>query len=233
MTKSAAAAELTSSVEDYLKTVYQLTESGQAASTTGIAEALAIAAPSVSAMVKRLVEAGLVAHIPYKGVTLTGDGRRAALRMLRRHRIIETYLVSTLGYTWDNVHDEAERLEHAVSEDLVERLSRALGHPRVDPHGDPIPAADGEMIDVATTPLPDVEVGAVVTIHRVGTGSAERLRWLAAEGLVPGARLEVLEHQPFNGPVTIAINGQRRVIGRDVARHLLCVVAVPTVAGRH
>jgi DtxR family Mn-dependent transcriptional regulator len=173
-------------------------------------------------MIKRLAEAALVEHLPYKGVTLTRDGRRAALRMLRRHRIMETYLVSCLGYTWDNVHDEAENLEHAVSEDLVERMSRALGDPHFDPHGDPIPAADGHIVDVSTVRLPDVGVGETVTIARVGTGAADRLRWLADAGLVPGVRITILDQQPFNGPVTLSLDGVRRVVGRDLALQLLC-----------
>ena len=217
--------DLSRSVEDYLKVIYHLTEGGESASTTAIAEALDLAAPSVSGMTKRLAEAGLAEHQPYKGVTLTRDGRQAALRMLRRHRIIETYLVSHLGYTWDNVHDEAEKLEHAVSEDLVERMSRALGDPHFDPHGDPIPAADGRIIDVTTIPLPDIADGESVTISRVDTGSAERLRWLAGAGLVPGARVKMLDHQPFNGPVTVALDGARRVVGRDLAMQLLCTQA--------
>lgn len=216
------ASDLSRSVEDYLKVIYHLTETGQPASTTAIAEALELAAPSVSGMIKRLAEAALVEHLPYKGVTLTRDGRRAALRMLRRHRIMETYLVSCLGYTWDNVHDEAEKLEHAVSEDLVERMSRALGDPHFDPHGDPIPAADGHIIDVSTVRLPDVGVGETVTIARVGTGAADRLRWLADAGLVPGVRITILDQQPFNGPVTLSIDGVRRVVGRDLALQLLC-----------
>jgi DtxR family transcriptional regulator, Mn-dependent transcriptional regulator len=217
-----AAAALSRSVEDYLKVIYHLTESGESASTTAIAEALDIAAPSVSGMVKRLAEAGLTEHQPYRGVTLTSDGRHAALRMLRRHRVIETYLVSHLGYTWDNVHDEAEKLEHAVSEDLVERMSRALGNPQFDPHGDPIPAANGQIIDVSTTPLPDIADGERATIARVDTGSAERLRWLAGAGLVPGAHIIMLDHQPFNGPVTVSLDGVRRVVGRELALQLLC-----------
>ncbi len=216
------ASDLSRSVEDYLKVIYHLTGNGEAASTTAIAEALDLAAPSVSGMIKRLAEAGLAEHQPYRGVTLTGDGRQAALRMLRRHRIIETYLVSHLGYTWDNVHAEAEKLEHAVSEDLVERMSRALGDPRFDPHGDPIPAADGQIVDVTTTPLPDIADGECVTIARVDTGSAERLRWLAGAGLVPGAQVTMLDHQPFNGPVTVSLDGARRVVGRDLAVQLLC-----------
>lgn len=216
------ASDLSRSVEDYLKVIYHLTECGESASTTAIAEALDVAAPSVSGMIKRLAETGLAEHQPYKGVTLTHDGRQAALRMLRRHRVIETYLVSHLSYTWDNVHDQAEKLEHAVSEDLVERMSRALGNPRFDPHGDPIPAADGQIADVTTTPLPEIPIGESVTIARVDTGSAERLRWLADAGLVPGACVTMLDHQPFNGPVTVSLNGGRRVIGRELAVQLLC-----------
>ncbi|MGH7592904.1 MAG: metal-dependent transcriptional regulator [Gemmatimonadales bacterium] len=216
------ASDLSWSVEDYLKVIYHLTESAESASTTAIAVELAVAAPSVSGMIKRLAEAGLLEHQPYRGVSLTGDGRRAALRMLRRHRVIETYLVSHLGYTWDNVHDEAETLEHAVSEDLIERLSRALGDPHFDPHGDPIPAADGHIVDVTTAPLPDILVGETVTIARVDTSSPERLRWLADAGLVPGVGITVLDHQPFNGPVTVLLDGVRRVVGRDLALQLLC-----------
>jgi len=216
------ASDLSRSVEDYLKVIYHLTETGQPASTTAIADALELAAPSVSGMIKRLAEAALVEHLPYKGVTLTREGRRAALRMLRRHRIMESYLVSCLGYTWDNVHDEAENLEHAVSEDLVERMSRALGDPHFDPHGDPIPAADGNIVDVTTVRLPDVGVGETVTIARVGTGAADRLRWLADAGLVPGVRITILDQQPFNGPVTLSLDGVRRVVGRDLALQLLC-----------
>ena len=219
------AADLSRSVEDYLKVIYQLSESGVAASTTAIADELELSAPSVSGMIKRLAEAGLAEHQPYKGVTLTREGRQAALRMLRRHRVIETYLVSNLGYTWDNVHDEAEKLEHAVSEDLVDRMSRALGNPRFDPHGDPIPAANGRIAKVTTIPLPDIADGESVTISRVDTGSAERLRWLAGAGLVPGSRVTMLDHQPFNGPVTVSLDGARRVIGRELAVQLLCTRA--------
>ena len=221
MTKYVAA-DLSRSVEDYLKVIYQLTEGGIPASTTAIADALDLSAPSVSGMVKRLAEAGLVEHQPYRGVSLTKDGRHGALRMLRRHRVIETYLVSHLGYTWDNVHDVAEKLEHAVSEDLVQRMSFKLGDPQFDPHGDPIPAADGKIIDVTTTPLPEIPAGENVTISRVDTGVADRLRWLAGAGLVPGVTITVLDHQPFNGPVTVSLNGDRRVIGRELAAHLLC-----------
>ncbi len=214
--------DLTISGEDYLKAIYQLSEAGTPATTTGIAEALALTAPSVSGMVKRLADAGLLEHLPYKGVTLTASGRQAALQMLRRHRLIEAYLVSFLGYGWDTVHDEAERLEHAVSDDLVHRMAEALGHPTVDPHGDPIPTADGVVVEVSSTPLPDVPVGATVVIARVDSGSADRLRWLADAGLVPGARITVVAQQPFAGPITLQLGDADRIVGRDLAAQLLC-----------
>lgn len=219
-------ADLTRSVEDYLKTIYQLTESGEAATTTRIAEQLGVAAPSVSGMIKRLAEQQLLKHEPYRGVTLSRSGRREALRMVRRHRVIEAYLVEHLGYGWDTVHDEAERLEHAVSDDLVNRMAEAMGNPTVDPHGDPIPSADGVMPQQATMPLPDVVDGATVTIVRVDTEAGDRLRWFADNGLVPGAVITMVEHQPFSGPVTVRRGRTRQVVGRDLAVQLLCVPEV-------
>src|SRR5919204_876885 len=156
MSPAAATESLTRSVEDYLKAVYRLSPEGRPASTSGIAKLLELSAPSVSGMVKRLSELGLLEHLPYKGVQLTAEGRRAALRMVRRHRLIEAYLVQFLGYSWDTVHEEAERLEHAVSDTLVERMAAALGNPSFDPHGDPIPQADGSIPEFACTPLSDI-----------------------------------------------------------------------------
>src|SRR5919197_2480460 len=150
---------LTRSVEDYLKAIYRLSPSGRPASTSEIAHLLELSAPSVSGMVKRLSELGLLEHVPYKGVQLTAEGRRAALRMVRRHRLIESYLVDFLGYSWDTVHAEAERLEHAVSDTLVERMAAALGHPSFDPHGDPIPTAAGEIEEAELVSLADAPVG--------------------------------------------------------------------------
>ena len=220
--------DLTISGEDYLKAIYHLSEDGAPATTTGIAEALALTAPSVSGMVKRLADAGLLEHLPYKGVTLTSAGRQAALQMLRRHRLIEAYLVRFLGYGWDTVHDEAERLEHAVSDDLVNRMADALGNPTVDPHGDPIPTADGRLVEVASMPLPEVPVGTTVVIARVDSGSAERLRGLAEAGLVPGATVTVVAQQPFSGPITLQLGADDRIVGHELAAHLLC--AAPTAS---
>jgi DtxR family transcriptional regulator, Mn-dependent transcriptional regulator len=213
---------LTRSVEDYLKAIYRLSPEGRPASTSDIAHLLDLSAPSVSGMVKRLSELGLLEHIPYKGVQLTDAGRRAALRMVRRHRLIEAYLVEFLGYGWDTVHAEAERLEHAVSDTLVERMAAALGHPAVDPHGDPIPAADGSIHEPASTALSDVGVGATVEIRRVDEGDPERLRYLAALGLVPGVILTLVDRQPFGGPVTVESAGVRHIIGAELAHVVLC-----------
>jgi DtxR family Mn-dependent transcriptional regulator len=213
---------LTRSVEDYLKAIYRLSPEGRHASTSDIAHLLELSAPSVSGMVKRLSELGLLEHIPYKGVQLTDAGRRAALRMVRRHRLIEAYLVEFLGYGWDAVHGEAERLEHAVSDTLVERMAAALGNPSVDPHGDPIPEPDGSMHELACTRLADVSVGATVEIRRVDEREPERLRYLAALGLVPGVVATLLDRQPFGGPVTVEVDGERHIIGQELAQVVLC-----------
>lgn len=216
-------AELTRSVEDYLKAIYHLTEDGAVATTAAIAESLTVAAPSVSGMVKRLAEQGWLVHEPYRGVALTRSGKREALRVLRRHRLIEAYLVEFLDYTWDTVHDEAERLEHAVSDDLVARMAERLGHPSFDPHGDPIPGVDGTITLRKTIPLPAVRAGATVTIVQVDTEDGDRLRWFADHGLIPGTVVTVVEHQPFDGPVTVTRGKAREVVGRDLATQLLCL----------
>lgn len=207
MTLDPAMEPLTRSAEDYLKAILAL--SGDAAvSTTQIAHRLELSPASVSGMIRRLSEQGWLEHVPYRGVLLTEAGHRAALRMVRRHRLIETYLVARLGFTWDDVHDEAERLEHAVSDQLVDRMAEALGHPRFDPHGDPIPAADGTMEVPAYVAVPDLVAGEPMTLHRVQTGDADRLRYIADAGLVPGAEVTLVSREPFDGPVTVRVGGE-------------------------
>jgi DtxR family Mn-dependent transcriptional regulator len=213
---------LTRSVEDYLKAIYRLSPSGRPASTSEIAHLLELSAPSVSGMVKRLSEQGLLEHVPYKGVQLTAEGRRAALRMVRRHRLIESYLVDFLGYSWDTVHAEAERLEHAVSDTLVERMAAALGHPSFDPHGDPIPTSDGSIAELDCIPLSDIPVGRTVELRRVDESEPERLRYIASLGLRPGAVVMVTDRQPFGGPLTVESNGERLIIGRELGQVLFC-----------
>ncbi len=215
---------LTRSVEDYLKAIYRLSPQGRAASTSEIAQRLELSPASVSGMVKRLSEQGLLEHVPYKGVQLTPEGRRAALRMLRRHRLIEAFLVAHLGYTWDTVHDEAERLEHAVSDTLVDRMAAVLGHPAVDPHGDPIPTSEGDILELASTPLSDVPAGAAVEVRQVEESQPDRLRYIASIGLRPGVHVTVVDRQPFEGPITIAVDGRTHVVGHQLARVVRCSV---------
>jgi DtxR family Mn-dependent transcriptional regulator len=222
MNAALASDGLTRSVEDYLKVIYSLSSAGHPASTSDIAHHLDLSPPSVSGMVKRLSEQGLLEHLPYRGVILTDAGRRLALRVVRRHRLIEAYLVQFLGYTWDAVHAEAERLEHAVTDSLVERMAAALGNPSVDPHGDPIPTADGAIAEPSWTPLAEVAVGETVTLRRVSLSDAERLRYLAACGLVPGAEVTLRERQPFDGPLTLEVGGAERVLGWDLGHALFC-----------
>ena len=213
---------LTRSVEDYLKAIYRLAPGDQPASTNDIAGRLGLSAPSVSGMIKRLSDQGLLEHVPYRGVLLTTPGRRAALRVVRRHRLIEAYLVAFLGYSWDTVHDEAERLEHAVSDLLVERMALALGNPRFDPHGDPIPGSDGTVDELIYPALADIPVGDTVEIRRVDTSQGDRLRYLEHRGLIPGSRVSVAEHHPFGGPLVIRVGAEEQVIGQELARQILC-----------
>jgi DtxR family Mn-dependent transcriptional regulator len=215
---------LTRSVEDYLKAIYHLSSQGGFAATSDIAAMLEVAPPSVSGMVKRLSETGLIEHVPYRGVQLTAQGRRAALRMIRRHRILELYLTQHLGYDWGGVHAEAEQLEHAVSDDLIERMASALGHPQYDPHGDPIPTAGGDIEEAELVALADARVGTKLELRQVGTQDPARLHYFAEQGLTPGVLLTVSERQPFNGPTTIALvpSGDPRVVGRELAQVLWC-----------
>jgi len=216
---------LTRSVEDYLKAIYHLSSQGGFATTSDIAAMLEVAPPSVSGMMKRLSETGLIEHVPYRGVQLTHQGRHAALQMIRRHRILEVYLTQQLGYDWGDVHAEAERLEHAVSEQLIDRMAGALGDPRYDPHGAPIPTAAGEIEEAELVTLADAVVGAELVLRQVGDENPARLRYLAEQGLTPGTRMTVVDRQPFNGPITVRIGGgggQTRVVGRELALLLLC-----------
>jgi len=214
---------LTRSVEDYLKAIYHLSSQGGFATTSDIAAMLMVAPPSVSGMMKRLSETGLIEHVPYRGVQLTHQGRTAALQMIRRHRILEVYLTQQLGYDWGDVHAEAERLEHAVSDKLIDRMAGALGDPRYDPHGAPIPTAAGEIEEAELVTLADAVVGATLLLRQVGDENADRLRYLAEQGLTPGTRMTVVDRQPFNGPITVRTDGgETRVVGRELALLLLC-----------
>ena len=223
---------LTAPVEDYLKAIYELErlaarmaesrgpDASVAASTNEIAERLAIAPASVSGMVRRLAEQGLLTHERYRGVRLTAAGRRAALKTLRRHRILETYLTRQLGVPWDEVHAEAERLEHAVSDTLIDRMAHALGEPAVDPHGAPIPTRDGVVDERRMPSLGELAIGARATVVRVSDDDPAVLRYLTELGLTPGVRVRIAGRAPFGGPISVQTAKGRREIGPALASQL-------------
>jgi DtxR family Mn-dependent transcriptional regulator len=215
---------LTESIEDYLISIYRLSRSqdGQRVTTSAIAHALGVSAPSVTSMIKKkLAKLGLVDYERHRGVTLTPLGEQIALQILRHHRVVELYLTETLGLPWDQVHDEAHRLEHAVSPALIDRMAAVLGDPLVDPHGDPIPRKDGTIVSAGLTPLYDADPGQTVVVRRVRDQSSEVLRYLGEIGLVPGTSVEVLARAPLDGPLTVRIGEAQRVLGRDLARVIL------------
>jgi DtxR family Mn-dependent transcriptional regulator len=207
----------TTSVEDYLKAIYQLSRASGAAGTSEVAARLAVASPSVSAMVRRLTEQGLVSHEPYSGLRLTKKGRAVALQLVRRHRVIEAYLVTALGYAWDEVHSEAERLEHAASPELINRMAAAIGEPAVDPHGAPIPTAHGKLDEPKYRTLGDLSVGEKARIVRVEDEDPDLLRYLASLRFVPGATVSCLKKDPYEGPLTIRVGSKTHVIGLALA----------------
>jgi len=185
--------ELSESQEDYLKQIFLLGGDGDRVSTQALARRLRVKPASVTEMVGRLAQLGLVEHAPYRGVRLTDAGRRVALEMLRHHRLLETFLVEALGYSWDQVHEEAERLEHVISERFEERIAEAMGHPTHDPHGDPIPTPDLSLPNGdASVPLQDLPVGFRGTLVRVGAQDPDNLNLLRRLGLLPGSTVEVV-----------------------------------------
>jgi DtxR family transcriptional regulator, Mn-dependent transcriptional regulator len=195
--------EVSPAVQDYAKAIYSLEQraDGGAVSTNALAERLGVSAASASSMVKKLDGLGIVEHVPYRGVGLTERGMTVALEVLRHHRLLERFLVEELGVPWDRVHDEAEVLEHHLSEDLEELIAAKLGHPTIDPHGDPIPTADLKLVEPPTRPMDGLDVGATGTFVRVSDSDPEMLRYLGARGIGPGDTFEVVDKQPFGGPV--------------------------------
>jgi DtxR family Mn-dependent transcriptional regulator len=209
---------ITPAIEDYLKAIYTLEQQGGAVTTSLLGEQRGARPASVTGMVKKLAEMNLVQHTPYQGVLLTETGRRIALEVIRHHRLLELYLVEALGYSWDEVHDEAERLEHHISEKLEARIAARLGHPHYDPHGDPIPAVDGALPVHGACCLADLPVTAFARIVRVRDQDADRLRYLADLGLVPGAELILVASAPFDGPLTLRLADDLQALDRRLAR---------------
>ncbi|MET3919719.1 metal-dependent transcriptional regulator [Arthrobacter sp. UYEF20] len=204
-----------SSIEDYVKVIYSFTEwQDKPITSTQLAQRLGVANSSVSEMVRKLKDQGLVDHQPYSAITLTADGVRLALLMVRRHRLIETFLVQELGYRWDEVHDEAELLEHAVSDTFIERMAAKLGNPLRDPHGDPIPAVDGSVLMPPAHRMSDLDDGHTGRIIRISDENPELLRYLAAEEIDLDAAVEVIGRRPFGGPLVVRVGSGAS--GREV-----------------
>lgn len=218
--------ETTAAKQDYLKVVYLLADSGAQVTTSAIADRLRVKPATVTAMIKRLAEEGLIKHRPYHGVKLTAQGRGLALEIIRHHRLLETYLHQALGLSWDRIHDEAEVLEHALSENLEDRIAEVLGHPTVDPHGDPIPPKEGSHVEVRHGSLDACNPGSA-RVERVSDRDPQALRYLEKIGLTPGTKVVVEERSPFGGPIWIRLGKKRHALGRELAR-LIQVSANPT-----
>jgi DtxR family transcriptional regulator, Mn-dependent transcriptional regulator len=210
--------DLTVAVQDYAKAIYTLESRHGAASTNELAALLEVRPPSVSGMLRKLSDLGLVEHERYRGVRLTENGRRVALEVIRHHRLVELFLVESLGMTWDEVHAEAEVLEHALSEELEELIATRLGNPTVDPHGDPIPSRELKLAETSATALAELEPGDAATFVRVSDADPEMLRFLGERDIVPGTRLELVERQPFDGPLFVRAGDEVHVLGATLAR---------------
>lgn len=206
---------LTQAIEDYLKAIYDLTESHPRVTTRQLAERMGVAPASVTGMLQRLAASNppLVEYQKHRGAVLTPAGRRAALEVIRHHRLLETYLQHVLGYSWDEVHAEADRLEHVISEELEERIARALGDPQIDPHGEPIPARDLTMVPTHRVRLEELHAGQEAIIRQIGDTSCEMLRYLGEIGLVPGTEVEVLNRHPLDGNLSVRVGTRQFTLG--------------------
>ncbi|HWX86951.1 MAG TPA: metal-dependent transcriptional regulator [Solirubrobacteraceae bacterium] len=206
-------------IEDYCKAIYTLeTRNDEPVSTNALADRLELTTGSVSGMLKKLDELGLTTHVPYRGVRLTHEGRRLALEVIRHHRLLELYLAEALHMPWDRVHDEAEVLEHVLSEELEALIAAKLGDPTIDPHGDPIPSAELELEEHPTRSLESLAPGEGGTFVRVSDADPAMLRYLADQGIMPGGRIHVLQRQPFGGPVLLSVDGCEHTLGGGLLR---------------
>ena len=225
---------LSQAVEDYLKAIFEVQRDHGKVATTVLAERMGVAPASATGMIKKLAGLKLVRHSPYQGVILTRAGEKLALEVLRHHRLLELYLAEALGYTWDQVHDEACRLEHVISEEFEDKIYEALGRPTRDPHGEPIPTKDGKMPSADHEPLSDLQPGTAGVISQVSKSNPEILRYLGARGLIPEATVEVVEKAPFEGPLTVRTGENSYVLGRQLASHIRVEVGDrPMRARRH
>ncbi len=215
---------ISQSVEDYLKSIYKLQHGGaekERVTTSVIADRMQVAAASATSMIKKLAEMHLLVHTPYQGVELTHAGERIALETIRHHRLIELYLAQALGYPWDQIDAEADRLEHAISEEFEDRIDKALGYPTIGAHGEPIPTKQGQIEDREYARLSELETGQPAIIRRVSDRNPEMLRYMEEMGLQLGTRVEVREKAPFSGPLQLKINADKvKSIGLEVANNI-------------
>ncbi len=212
-------------MEDYLKAIYFCSTDKRKVSTSALATRLKCSAASVTNMIQKLSEMKMVSYQPYQGVRLTAAGKKVALEVIRHHRLIELYLAEVLGYSWDRVHEEADALEHVISEEFEDKIDKALGHPTRDPHGDPIPSKDGVVEQVSSQLLWDTEPGQRVKVERVSDRDSEVLRYLATIGIFPQVELDVLTKAPFNGPVHVRLEDEEHGLSEQLARQIFVAPA--------
>lgn len=214
---------LSQALEDYLKVIYVLEADGEKATTTAIAQALDVSNASVTNMLKKLAGMNLIVHQSYKGAELSPAGKKVALEILRHHRLLELYLKEVMGYSWDEVHDEAEKLEHHISEQFEDRIAELLNHPTHDPHGDPIPTKDGVMPEKAILALNEAEINTLYMVGRVRDQNPELLRYLEQQGVLPGVELTIIEKAPFDGPINLKIDGELISLGFTIAQNIFLI----------
>ena len=209
-------------IEDYLKTIYALSKEECPVSTTRLAHARDVKPASATGMIRRLSKLNLVNYEKHRGVTLTAAGEKIALEVIRHHRLIELYLIRALGFTWDEVHEQADILEHVISEKLEDRIAAALGYPKFDPHGAPIPSKSGEIAERSLQPLTALEVGQSAVVSQIiDDTDGSLLRYLAEQNLRIGAQITILASAPFNGPLTLKVNSEERIVGFQAASSIL------------
>lgn len=220
LSSTGESAELTPTIRDYLAEIYRLSTRGSGreyVSTSALADLLNVSAPAVNRMVTKLREMGLLHHEPYHGIALTDTGRREALRQLRRHRIVEAFLVTVMGFGWHEIHEEADQISRALTDSIEARMAEMAGQPTVCPHGEPIPSADGTIIEPDDKLLTEAPEKQPLVLTRVRTREPDRLEYLAALGLLPGTPLEVIHIAPFHGPIQLKVNREYRIIGHNLA----------------
>lgn len=217
--------ELAPRISDCLKVIYAMQERGQKVSTSAVSERLGVSDATVTMLFKDFATAGWVEHTPYRGVRLTPLGERKAMEVIRHHRLLELYLARELGYSWDKVHDEADKLEHVISEEFEDKLDALLGHPTIDPHGDPIPSKDGVVVVRKGSTLQQLHEGQTALILRVNDQDPDKLRYLGTLGMYPETRVELVYRAPFGGPLRILVGEQSQqvehIVGPELAEHII------------